>query len=139
MGVLPRARGGSRTFSRESAVRAWLALRLQKRRRERAAPAAPVPIIYGGAFTWDTTEVNYADTTICWTIDYRGFPVASVEVWFRNSGSTLERIATVPSSDGTFHHTKVVYGEDDVFYRLCYRNGDVVGPFSEEFRIVIEL
>ena len=120
-------------------VRAWWAIRSQKRRRERAGPTAPVPVIIGGDCEWGGTEPGWADTSIAWRIDYLGFPVASVEVWFRTSGTALQRIATVPSSAEWFYHSKVVNVEDDVFYRLCYRNGELVGPLSEEFRMVIRL
>ena len=62
-----------------NAVRAWWAMRSQKRRRQRStatAPTPPVPVITDATMGWDATEMAWADVQITWQIDHGSFPVA---------------------------------------------------------------
>ena len=119
-------------------VRAWWAVHLQHRRRGRTsapAPPAPVPVIVNGDHEWGATEPGWVDAWISWAIDYAGYPVASVEVWFRRLATAEALVATVPSQDNGYAHLRVINAEDELFYRVRYRNGEVVGAFSDVFQI----
>jgi len=123
-------------------LRTWLALHRQKRRRQgggQEAPPAPVPVIVDGYYEWDTTEHGWADVTISWTIDYNGFPEASFEVWMEGAGQPDHLVATVQGSDRQFFQACVTSGEDTLNYRVRYRNGEVIGGFSNVYVIGVQL
>ncbi len=119
-------------------VRAWWAAPLQKRRRARATPQPPLPVIIGADFQWwGEAYPGWGDAFVFWTIDCGSFPAASVEVWFHLRGQEEQHIATVPSLDGVFNHGVEVSPGDDLFYRLRYWDRDVVGAFTSEFQFHI--
>jgi hypothetical protein len=129
-----------------NAVRAWWAMRSQKRRRARStatAPTPPVPVITGGNYTWDATEPGLADVDIAWVIDYGSFPVASVEVFWRVDEGPEQSLGTVPSSDDAFYHPRASGGGEMLTYRVRYVfedfSGPVVGAFSEPYQTFISI
>ena len=125
-------------------LRAWWALRCQKRRRERGTPTAPtppVPVITGGDYWWEGSEPGTYDVSISWTIDYGAFPVASVEVCMSWGGEGEQSLGTVPSSDLGFYHPRATEGGQDLWYRVRYvfedYGGPVVGAFSEVYEMYV--
>jgi hypothetical protein len=125
-------------------VTTWLALRLQKRRRKRATQAvpAPVPLLLGGYYAFDESEVGWADMHISWTIEYGSFPVASVEIFWRVVGGPEASLGTVPSSDGSFTHTRASVGNQELAYRLQYvyeaTAGTVRSAFSNSWDVYVD-
>ena len=121
-----------------SAVRTWWAMRSQKRRRDRGAgaePSPPVPVIVNGIYEWHATEYGWVDATIYWTIDYAGFPAANVEVWLQYGAVPEYLVSEAPSNDREFNQSEVSNSEDELIYRIRYRNGAVVGAFSNAYHI----
>ena len=128
-----------------NAVRAWWAMRSQKRRRQRStatAPTPPVPVITDASMQWDATEMAWADVQISWQIDHGSFPVASVEVFVRHDESSPESLGTVPSSDLGFYHPRASSGGETLYYKVRYvfedYGGPVIGAFSPEYPIFID-
>jgi hypothetical protein len=125
-------------------VRTWWAMRCQKQRRKRAtatAPTPPVPVITGGSYWWEGSEPGMYDVSIAWTIDYGGFPVASVEVCVRVNGGEEQSLGTTPSSDLGMYHPRATGGDEALSYRARYVfedfSGPVVGAFSAVFEIYV--
>ena len=125
-------------------VRAWWALRCQKRRRQRAtatAPTPPVPVIFAANPSWEGSEPGMYDVTIEWTIDHGSFPVASVEVFVRVNGGEEQSLGTTPSSDLGFNHARATPGDETLYYRVRYVfedfGGPVIGAFSQVFEIYV--
>ena len=127
-----------------SAVRAWWAMRSQKRRRQRStatAPTPPVPVITGGDYWWEASEPGMYDVSLMFTIDYGSFPAASVEAFCRVDQGEEQSLGTVPSSDLGFYHPRAASGDQTLYYRLRYVfedfGGPVIGAFSQVFEIYV--
>ena len=120
MALLTRVGVQGRRFLTAARLRAWWALRSQKRRRERASGplgTPPVPVITAGDYWWEASEADMYDVSISWTIDYGSFPVASVEVWGSCGGEGEQLQGTVPSADLGFYHARATEGGQALWYR----------------------
>ena len=127
-----------------SAVRAWWAMRSQKRRRQRSAataPTPPVPVIVDGSFMLNGSDPGWADVSISWEIQYGSSPVGSIEVWFRTDVDDWLSLGTVPGSDAGFYHPRACNVEQMLNCRARYVfedfGGTVVGAFSNEYPIYV--
>ena len=117
-------------------VRAWWAMRCQKRRRKGGTPVVVVnaPFIHDGGYSWDEFEPQWANTYVAWTFLQPELPVGTFEVWCQ-WGTSDELVATVPGSDRVCYLSHVTMGEQTYFYRVRYRDGDVIGPFSNVYQV----
>jgi hypothetical protein len=122
-------------------VQGWLTGWLQDRRRSRQETESPLtaPVIHSGSFEWGVSEPEYADVWFEWTFAHGSAPSASIEVWRRVNGEPYEPIATVPSSHASFYHSTAIREEAQLTYKVRYRNGDMFGPFSNEYIIDVYL
>jgi hypothetical protein len=121
-------------------VRAWWAARCQKLRRQRsqAGPlVVPAPVITDGYYLWDETEPGWADAMVLFSFDDPGLPVATFEIYvsFEVGDGSFGFWESISSTVRGFRQNLVFTGQNGVIYKLRYRNGDVIGPFSEEFDI----
>jgi hypothetical protein len=123
-------------------------LYLQERREKRAAadaaPAGPpspaAPVITTGTVNWDVTTVGWADVDITYTFAYGTFPVANLEVWLAKAsgGYVYSLLATIASSTGgDFVQTNASSATDTFRYKMRYKNGSVLGPFSNVYSVDI--
>jgi hypothetical protein len=125
-----------------SVVRAWWAMRSQKRRRHSAGappepPPLPVVTLSNGNYS---VSGGLVSSTFDISVDHKTWPVASLEIWFsRNSTSNYAVLATVGSDAESFSHPAITDSEDILYYKARYRNGDVLGPFSEQLEIDVGL
>ncbi|HOF72329.1 MAG TPA: hypothetical protein PLN97_13510 [Verrucomicrobiota bacterium] len=139
MAELLHPRGGSRGLSPR--LRAWWAMRCQKRRRARGGPV-PVPaapqIVFGEAVPSNDYE-GWFDLSILWApYPHGSFPVGEMEIWGHHGWGppAYVLVGTQPSwPERLFTHEKAVEGEDAWTYKVRYRNGSVYGPFSNEFLV----
>ena len=131
---LSRPRRGMRDV-----VRTWLAMRSQRRRRERAAlPVLPVAVITSADVVWDDTQQGWADVTFYWSADTSGWSDAHFEVWRYFEGTGYRLVQTVPGSDRVFYQPMATDGEGELPYRVRFRSGDRVGEFSNEYVVVVQ-
>ena len=81
---------------------------------------------------WDATSLNWADVTVGFSFADSGFPEATFEIFIAPGpgGTDFAFSQTIPSTQRQFTQTEVFEDENGVTYQLRYRNGDVVGPFS---------
>ena len=123
-------------------VRAWWALRSQKRRRQ--SPSQPLqpaaPVITGGWFEWDATQVGLADVGFGYTFQHGTFPQARFEVWLARSsqGWAYNLLETMLSNETDDHYQLCASsGGETLRYKMRYRYGDIIGPFSNEWDVVV--
>ena len=119
--------------------RQWiLAIKLQKRRRKRI-PAPAAPVIIHGDFEWDETEEGWADGVMDFSFDHGSFPVASFEVWWAKASDNFQYslVNTIPSSVEDYRHERATDVPDTLRYKIRYRNGETLGPFSNEREIIV--
>jgi len=124
------------------AVRAWWALRCQKRRRQARAeePEVPAaPVIYFSEYGVGEYDPERYDILIAWMpYPHGSFPVAVIEVWgYEGWGEpSFQLLGTVVSSPSVpFVHYGAASGDDAWTYKVRYRNGSVYGPFSNEWLV----
>jgi hypothetical protein len=121
--------------------RGWLALWLQDRRRARkhAATTPNAPVITNGGFEWDATEPGFADVWVDWTFVHGSFPAATIEVWVSVNGDAYYQMDTVASDVNSYYYPRASSGESSFAFKVRYRNGTTVGPFSNVYQINIEV
>ena len=121
--------------------RAWLATWLQDRRRARqqAAPPTPnAPTMTGSSFTFDATQLNWADITLGWTFVHGTFPVASIELWQSLNGGGYTLLVTGPSNGVGYYYALACDINGGTFdFKTRYKNGATLGPFSNVRRVDI--
>lgn len=140
--MLPRASVGGRRLLTAGRLRAWWAVRLQKRRRH-AQPAAEetpaAPVIYFGEYGVNESDPERFDIVIAWEqYPHGSFPVAVMEVWgYQGWGEpSFGLVGSVASApERSFIHYAAASGEDAWTYKVRYRNGALCGPFSNEFLV----
>jgi hypothetical protein len=120
-------------------MRAWWAMRSQKRRRHGGAPAdlPPLPVVTlsnGDAFP----NGGQYDIAFDITVDHKTWPVGSLEIWFTsNWPSDYAMLATVTSDSMHYVHYSATASEGSFTYKARYVSGDVVGAFSNEVTVPI--
>jgi hypothetical protein len=144
MALVTRAQARGRRFVTGDRLRAWWALRLQARRRAWASgpvetPGAPV--ITSAWSQWGTTEAGWADAYLRIIFEHGAFPVATFEVWGWDINNPLQLLDVIPSAAvvDPYHRECVVEDPNVLHYKVRYRSGEVVGPFSNEVTMIIEL
>ena len=121
--------------------RAWLATWLQDRRRARqqAAPPTPnAPVMTGSSFTYNVTQLNWADISIYWTFVHGTFPLASIELWQSLNGGGYTLLVTGPSNGAGYYYALACDINGGTFdFKTRYKNGATLGPFSNVLRVDI--
>ena len=79
------------------------------------------------------------DVYIDWAFDHGGFPIAQMEVWVSLDNWDFNLLTTVASNDPGYYYALAAYGETLFRFKVRYRNGATVGPFSNEYSINIEV
>ena len=116
-------------------MRSWVALFLQGRRRKRAGSGPSAPVITGTAWEWSQIDEGYIDAYLEWTFDLGNFPPGNLEVWERDVNNADYIAGTLPIEQRSFWHFSVTAEAYDLYYRIRYVCGDVVGPFSSEVTV----
>jgi hypothetical protein len=62
-----------------------------------------------------------------------------MEIWISPNLSDYSLRATVPSNNNHYVIAEVVEGDADFWFKIRYRNGAAVGPFSDVFHIGISI
>ena len=133
---LNRVRGRHWTPARR--FRGWLALWLQDRRRSRQSPPVPAaPVIISGGFEWDATTPGLADVWLDWSFDHGAAPVASLEVWFNIDHGADTLLVTLASTETGYYYAEATNTEHSYYFKVRYRNGETLGPFSAEYLIEV--
>ena len=130
------------TLSNPRRLRTWLAFWLQDRRRQRAhaAPAGPpAPVIVGGWYAWDDTTPGWADNYVTISFNSGSFSGGVFEIWERDVGHPLSQIDTIDAEALVdYRHAQVTQTGGTFYYKVRWRNGPDVGPFSNEFAVVVD-
>ena len=120
-------------------LRVWLALRRQKKRRRGAGASVvvPAPVITSGWCEWAGTTPDVGDAVVEFTFDDSGLPVGTFEVYIarESTGWQFVSFETIPSTARSLRDSAVFDDQIIIRYELRYRNGDVVGPFSQPFDV----
>ena len=121
--------------------RAWLATWLQDRRRGRqqAAPPTPnAPVMTGSSFTYDATQLNWADISTYWTFVHGTFPLANIELWKSLNGGAYTLLVGMPSNGVSYYYALACDINGGTFdFKTRYKNGATLGPFSNVLRVEI--
>jgi hypothetical protein len=138
MAKLLHANRASRRFS--NVVRAWLALRQQRRRRHAGSGTPASPVITGLNLADSVGEPLYwFDVLIDFTFEQGRFPDGTIELYWSRASQGWEEnyVGAVSSSVRQFRHVRAFsdYENDDVSYRMRYRCGaEVIGEFGPEYQ-----
>ena len=128
-------------MAKVNSFRGWLATWLQDRRRSRqqpaSAPAPNAPVITGGGYEDGTTEPGWWDVFIDWNFDHGSFPIANLEVWLSTEGGPFALWSTVSSAAPGYFYPLATNNERLFEFKVRYRNGATVGPFSNVYQISI--
>jgi hypothetical protein len=110
---------------------------LKHARQRRGGAGIPAPVLTDSEASLGTTAEGWFDITVHFTFSGEAAAEAVVEVWEWDEVYSLRQVGAAPISDHLFVQTKVseVYGT--FYYRVRYRCGSVVGPFSNELAAVI--
>ena len=97
------------------------------------------PEIVGGNYEWEATTPGWWDVWVDWNFNHAGHPVADMEVWLSiNNGPFLEQYI-VPSGDPGYYFPNAANTETTFDFKVRYRNEETVGPFSNVYRIDIQV
>jgi len=123
--------------------RSWLAIFLQDRRRLRQQALVPppvpnAPVLLTGTYQWNRTSPGYADVMLTWSFDPGSFPVAFIEFWAGINSSSSQQLGTVASNITNLSYPNATAYPIYVRVKMRYRNGSVIGPFSNELLINIQ-
>lgn len=129
---------------RPISFRAWLAGWAQARRRSRvqpppAEPPAPdAPEIIFGDGVWEGTTAGWWDVFIDFEFDPGAWPVAQLELWLSRDNGPFLLLTAVNSADTSYAYPAVSDTEVVLDFKLRYRNGATLGPFSNVWRIDLQ-
>lgn len=120
-----------------SRLRTWRVLDAERRRRTRCGLHYPAPIITNGLADFHRTYDGWADVTLDFTFDGALVPIGTIEVWWRREAidEYFSFVGTIPSTAVQFIHIRSTDIPLFVIYIMRYRNGALIGPFSEEFGV----
>lgn len=142
MTKLPKSSGTGRQWTVARRFQGWLATWAQERRRGRQQPVTTppnTPEINGGGYEDGTTEPGWWDVFIDWSFAHGSSPVASMEVWLSTDGGPFTLWSTV-SSDAPGYFYPLASNNERLFeFKVRYRNGATVGPFSNVYQINITI
>ncbi len=142
MTKLPKS-GGTRRWSVARRFQGWLATWAQDRRRSRQQPAQSptpnAPEITGGGYEDGATETGWWDVFIDWTFDHGSSPVASMEVWLSTDSNPFVLWSTVSSAAPGYFYPLASNTERLFEFKVRYRNGATIGPFSNVYQINITI
>jgi hypothetical protein len=123
-------------------LRAWVAIWLQERRRARVSVggiAPPAPLIVSGWYAWNDTEFGWVDNYITIEFDAEAVPEAQFEIWERDSNNSSHLLDTIGSASLTdYRHVMASEDGDTFYYKVRYRNGGIIGPFSNEMEVEVQ-
>ena len=123
-------------------VRAWLAIRQQRRRRHSGYGTPEAPIVVDAAFEQSTGEPLYwYDVIVVFTFEQGRFPDGTLEVyWARQSqGWVSNYVGSVSSTVRSYRHVRAFsdFESDRVRYTMRYRSGtEIIGPFGPAYQFV---
>jgi hypothetical protein len=115
--------------------RGALALLLESRRRARSVPA---PAITAGSSSFNGTQTGWFDVVLDFDFDQGWLPSATFEIWLRrDSGGELDFkfLALAGTNVREFIHVMASMEAEFYTYKLRYRSGRLIGPFSEEYSV----
>ena len=127
----------------------WLIHRIirKQRRRRRWTPIPEVPLLIYGDFEWDESEEGWADGLTDWVFLHGNLPAALFEIWMAkaSNGFQYELAGTTPSTSASsfeynqwgYRHSMATDVPDTLRYKVRYRNGADLRPFSIERDIVV--
>ncbi len=139
MALVTSARAPGRRLLTANRLRAWWALRCQKRRRNAGTGTPAAPVITGLNLTESEGEPLYwFDVLIDFTFEQGRFPDGTIELyWARGSTTWIEvYVGAVSSNLRQFRHVRAFsdFENDDVSYRMRYRFGtEIIGPFGPAY------
>ena len=117
-------------------LRAWWALRCQKRRRTGRVQALPLPTLQSGLAIWEGTSGGFWDVSFGWVVDLGNYPAAGgyVAIEYNIDGQGGGLIGNYPVTDGSFYAAAVT--EDTgvrANYRVRYWYNPGTGPVYGEW------
>jgi hypothetical protein len=130
-----------RPWSATQRFRGWVASWVQDRRRGRQqlAPTPNAPAITTGGYEWGATDPAWADVFIEWSFDHGSFPVASIELWVSFDFGAYNLLDTVGSAEPSYYISMASNNEKIFDFKMRYRNGGIIGPFSNEYRVDVQV
>lgn len=101
------------------------------------APVLPANVVV--QVEWDETREGWADVLLDWHLDHGIWPVADLEIWTARGATDWAwvLVVTLASTEISYRHSCVHDDETRVSYRMRYRWGWMVGPFTPEYPILI--
>jgi len=133
MQKLPLLGSRGKRWSPARRFQGWLATWLQDRRRARQVVAPAAPVITTGGFEWGASAVDWADLWVDWTFAHGSWPVASLEVWLSVDYGAYALVVTLASTESGYYYPLATNTELPHTFKVRYRNGATVGPFSNEY------
>jgi hypothetical protein len=97
------------------------------------------PEIVGGNYEWEATDPAWWDVWIDWNFNHAGHPVAQMEVWLSINGGPFELRDTIGSDAPGYYINNAADSEMMFDFKVRYRNGATVGPFSNVYQINIQV
>jgi hypothetical protein len=121
------------------ALFAWVVMRRQKLRRLARGSSAPLvipaPVIIQGILVVSEVNPTWLDAIVDFSFDGAGLPAGALEVQGSLSsdyGNWQPRLV-VPVGAAQFRDDMVFTNQDNVYYRMRFVSGDIIGPFSDEY------
>jgi hypothetical protein len=81
-------------------------------------------------------EATWLNVTFDVGVDLKGYPAGQVEIWkgISPNGYVYGWVGNLPGAAGSYSEPQAVNIGEGVRYKARYKNGAVVGPFSNELR-----
>ena len=98
-------------------------------------PPFPLVTLSNGIFYAEST---WFDVAFDVAVNLKTWSAANLEIWM-NPWSGYALLAIVPSSTVHYVHFQAADGEGMFLYKARYRNGQDVGPFSNEVTVIVEV
>ncbi len=97
------------------------------------------PEIVGGTYEWEATTPGWWDVWVDWNFNHAGHPVAQMEVWLSINNGAFELRDTIGSDAPGYYINEAANNETSFDFKVRYRNGATVGPFSNVYQINIQV
>ena len=97
------------------------------------------PAIESGDYEWvGAGDGSYCNVVLGFSFDPGPYPDADMQVWVGFDGSdSYTLLQTVPSNSGSVNINHAAQVEATLNYKLRYKHGAIVGPFSEPWTVDI--